>query len=183
MRHQPGQSRPKTCSPPLLGRGVELFRTCFRFCRVTGEIARTKRLITELGSTRILGFRNLVRKSSTPLHFPTLERHIVTKCHASTPFAFPNSLHISQVTLKMGTMPARDNPSPIQEGLMSIERLLRGCQKRKAPDLSAGQGLGRRRFSLLPLFHARLPPYRSSRLQLGRRFLPLCCRIPPRVLA
>lgn len=32
-----------------------------------------------------------------------------------------------------------------------IERLPRGCQKRKAPDLSAGQGLGRCRFSLLPL--------------------------------
>lgn len=40
---------------------------------------------------------------------------------------------------------------PETQSTAFIERLPRGCQKRKAPDLSAGQGLGRCRFSLLPL--------------------------------
>ena len=90
MRHQPGQSRPKTCSPPLLGRGVELFRTCFRFCRVTGEIARTKRLITELGSTRILGFS----ESSTKKLDPSALSHPRTPYRHKVPRL--NSLCISQ---------------------------------------------------------------------------------------
>lgn len=57
-----------------------------------------------------------------------------------------------------------------------IERLPRGCQKRKAPDLSAGQGLGRCRFSLLPLdgFGSAVPSF-----QLHPVFGSVSSRVPP----
>ena len=85
--------------------------------------------------------RKQVRKSSTPLHYPAPKRHIVAKCHASTPFAFPSSLHISQPTLKVGTMPARDSPSPIQEELMSSKGCPEVAKKDKPPTSPQVRGL------------------------------------------
>lgn len=86
-------------------------------------------------------FRNLVRKSSTPLHYPAPKCHIVAKCHAPTPFAFPSSPHISQATLKVGTMPARDSPSPIQEELMSSKGCPEVAKKDKPPTSPQVRGL------------------------------------------
>ena len=53
----------------------------------------------------------------------------------------------------------QETPGPQQIG---SERLPRGCQKEKSPDLSAGRGLERCRFSLLPLSNQNVHSHHRS---------------------